>query len=186
MSPWPCERPGRRRALIVERRSTTHRLRRIPRGPQGRAARLARASACASTAGPIGRATADIAAGDHVHTHNLATRLAGSTDYAYQPSAHSVPRPPGRRGAATTFMGYRRANGRVGTRNEIWILCTVGCVARTAQNDRRSARTRSYAGRVDGVHAFAHPFGCSQLGDDLAGTRSMLAALAAIPTPAAC
>jgi altronate hydrolase len=77
-------------------------------------------------------------------------------------------------------MGYRRRNGRVGTRNEIWILCTVGCVARTAERIA-SIGTARFDGRVDGVHAFTHPFGCSQLGDDLSRTRRVLASLAMHP-----
>jgi len=84
------------------------------------------------------------------------------------------------RSLTETFMGYRRGNGRVGTRNEIWILCTVGCVARTAERIARLA-TERFAGRVDGIHAFTHPFGCSQLGDDLARTRGVLASLAMHP-----
>jgi altronate hydrolase len=124
---------------------------------------------------PIGRATSDIAPGAHVHSHNVATDLAASGDYRYRPE----PRPAGSV-ATATFDGYRRAGGRVGTRNEIWVIPTVGCVARTAQKIAERAATR-HAGRVDGVHAFAHPFGCSQLGDDLAGTRGLLAALASHP-----
>jgi altronate hydrolase len=77
-------------------------------------------------------------------------------------------------------MGYRRRDGRVGTRNEIWILCTVGCVARTAERIAKIG-TERFAGRVDGVFAFTHPFGCSQLGDDLARTRRVLASLALHP-----
>jgi altronate hydrolase len=77
-------------------------------------------------------------------------------------------------------MGYRRANGRVGTRNEIWILCTVGCVARTAERIARLGSAQ-FAGRVDGIYAFTHPFGCSQLGDDLKRTRRVLASLAMHP-----
>jgi altronate hydrolase len=77
-------------------------------------------------------------------------------------------------------MGYRRRDGRVGTRNEIWILCTVGCVARTAQRIATIGTAR-FDGRVDGVHAFTHPFGCSQLGDDLGRTRRILASLAMHP-----
>jgi altronate hydrolase len=122
---------------------------------------------------PIGRLTADVAAGAHVHTHNLATLLEGVEGYRYDPAAAQPPAPS----EAPRFLGYRRADGRVGTRNEIWILPTVGCVGRTAQ---KIAATR-HAGVVDGIHAFAHPFGCSQLGDDLAGTRSLLAALACHP-----
>ncbi|MBC6982664.1 UxaA family hydrolase [Caulobacter sp. 17J80-11] len=124
---------------------------------------------------PIGRATRAIAAGDHVHTHNLATGLAGVDAYAWTPPvATTAP------AATGEFLGYRRANGRVGTRNEIWILCTVGCVANTARRIAEKAGQR-FAGRVDGVHAFPHPFGCSQLGDDLSHTRKLIAALAAHP-----
>jgi altronate hydrolase len=125
---------------------------------------------------PIGRATAAIAPGDHVHSHNLATALGGEQTYdieRHPPQRHPAP-------AGPTFQGYRRADGRVGTRNEIWILCTVGCVARTAQRIAEEAGRR-FAGRVDGVHALTHPFGCSQLGEDLCGTRDILAALAAHP-----
>jgi altronate hydrolase len=126
---------------------------------------------------PIGRATADIAAGEHVHSHNLATALATRGDYAWQPAERSV---PSAAAEVAGFLGYRRADGRVGTRNEIWVIPTVGCVARTAEKIAARAAAR-HQGRVDGVHAFAHPFGCSQLGDDLDGTRSLLAALASHP-----
>jgi altronate hydrolase len=124
---------------------------------------------------PIGRATRDIEPGEHVHTHNVATALETSGSYIYHPSAA-----PASADSAMTFEGYRRADGRVGTRNEIWILPTVGCVARTAQKIAERAAIK-YAGRVDGIHAFAHPFGCSQLGEDLDGTRKMLAGLASHP-----
>ena len=126
---------------------------------------------------PIGRATRAIAAGDHVHTHNLATALSGLEAYAYAPAATE---PPPAAAEPLAFQGYRRRNGRVGTRNEIWILCTVGCVARTAERIAAEAGRR-FKGRVDGVHALTHPFGCSQLGGDLAATRAMIAALAAHP-----
>ncbi|MBP7705532.1 MAG: altronate dehydratase [Caulobacter sp.] len=125
---------------------------------------------------PIGLASAAIAPGDHVHSHNLETALKGEENYRFgAPVAPPAAVDDGRR-----FMGYRRADGRVGTRNEIWILVTVGCVAETARRIAAEANER-FAGRVDGVHAFTHPFGCSQLGDDLAATRSMLAALAKHP-----
>ncbi len=69
----------------------------------------------------------------------------------------------------------------MGTRNEIWVICTVGCVARTAQRIAAEGHAR-HAGRgVDGVYAVTHPFGCSQLGDDLGATRQILADLAAHP-----
>lgn len=125
---------------------------------------------------PIGRAKADIAIGDHVHVHNVETRLEGVEGHAYAPA----PPEPREAPEARTFDGYRRRNGRAGTRNEIWVLCTVGCVANTARRIAEKASQR-FAGRVDGVHAFPHPFGCSQLGDDLAHTRKLIAALAGHP-----
>jgi altronate hydrolase len=124
---------------------------------------------------PIGRAKRDIAPGEHVHVHNVGTALESSGSYAYRPSAA-----PADTGSSATFEGYRRADGRVGTRNEIWIIPTVGCVGRTAQKLAERAAAR-HAGRIDGIHAFAHPLGCSQLGEDLDGTRSILAALASHP-----
>jgi altronate hydrolase len=126
---------------------------------------------------PIGRATDDIAAGSHVHSHNLATALDERGDYAWQAGQGPV---PADHAEAEGFLGYRRADGRVGTRNEIWVIPTVGCVARTAEKIAARAAAR-HGGRVDGIHAFAHPFGCSQLGDDLDGTRGLLASLASHP-----
>lgn len=120
----------------------------------------------------IGLATAAIAPGDHVHTHNLATALAGERRYADS----------GARGAGPsaaplgTWRGYLRPDGRYATRNEVWLLPTVGCVAPLVEMAAREASAR-HAGRIDAIAGFGHPHGCSQLGDDLAGTRAALAAL---------
>ena len=124
----------------------------------------------------IGLATADIEPGDHVHSHNLRTALDGVEQYAFA----KPPASPLRDINAGTFMGYRRADGRVGTRNEVWVIPTVGCVAKTAERIAAHAN-RNLNGRADGVHAFTHPFGCSQLGDDLSDTRRILAALGRHP-----
>jgi altronate hydrolase len=124
---------------------------------------------------PIGHATRAILPGEHVHTHNVATSLKGSGAYLYRPAPD-----PAAPGKGPTFQGYVRADGKVGTRNEIWVLPTVGCVARTSTKIAEIADRRA-AGRVDGVHAFTHPHGCSQLSEDLEGTRNILAALAAHP-----
>jgi altronate hydrolase len=125
---------------------------------------------------PIGRASAAIEAGRWVHTHNLATSLSANatTLAASHASRTSRTERPG------AFMGYRRADGRVGTRNEIWVLCSVGCVAHTARRIAELGAAR-HAGRIDGIHAFTHVFGCSQLGDDLDNTQRVLAALATHP-----
>ncbi|HEY3950633.1 altronate dehydratase family protein [Phenylobacterium sp.] len=148
----------------------------IPAGHKVAVRPIARGQAVRKYGWPIGCATADIAPGEHVHSHNLATGLSGLETYAYDPATPEALETPER----ATFDGYRRANGKVGTRNEIWILCTVGCVARTAQKIAAEA-DRRFKGRVDGVYALTHPFGCSQLGGDLAATRTMIGALAAHP-----
>jgi len=121
----------------------------------------------------IGLACTPITTGEHVHSHNLATALKGERDYALmQPSM------PAQLDAAKlpTWMGYRRPDGRYATRNEIWLLPTVGCVAPLVEMVARDASLR-HAGAVDAIVGFGHPHGCSQLGDDLAGTRAALAAL---------
>ena len=130
---------------------------------------------------PIGRASTAIAPGDHVHSHNLATDLAGELAYGQE-----YGRAAGGAGAAVRagrWQGYRRADGRAATRNEVWILPSVGCVGITAEEVARAASLR-HAGKIDGIHAFTHPHGCSQLGDDLDGTRDLLAGLAANPNAA--
>ncbi len=121
---------------------------------------------------PIGVATEAVPAGGWVHSHNLRTGLSGTLDYRYEPVRSAVEMPA----VMPTFLGYRRAGGRVGTRNEVWIVNTVGCVNTAAERIARAASER-FAGRVDGVHAFSHPYGCSQLGDDLENTRRVLAGL---------
>lgn len=125
---------------------------------------------------PIGVAVSPIRVGDWVHTHNLGTALTG--ELTYEPAigeAGAVDAP-----ALGSWKGYRREDGRAATRNEVWILPTVGCVGPLAEELARTARER-HDGRCDGVFAFAHPHGCSQLGDDLAGTRALLAGLADSP-----
>ena len=125
---------------------------------------------------PIGTATQAIAVGAHVHSHNLKTALEGTLAYRFDPVDTRAASGP----SAATFAGYVREDGTVGTRNEIWILSTVGCVARTAE--RIAAKAAALVGdAVDGVHAFTHPHGCSQLGRDLEGTRTIMASLACHP-----
>ncbi len=128
---------------------------------------------------PIGHATREIASGQWVHTHNMATNLSGEVEYTYHPKAvfprSAVPR---------TFRGYRRSNGQAATRNEIWIIPTVGCVndvARALVQENQDLVT----GTVEGLYTFSHPFGCSQTGADHAQTRKLLAALTRHPNAGA-
>ncbi len=150
----------------------------IPRGHKLALAAIAAGEQVLKFGFPIGRATTAIQPGDHIHSHNLATDLAEDGTYRYAPVEALA-----KVASTRSFMGYRRADGRVGTRNELWVLPTVGCVARTAQKIAERGALR-HAGKIDGVHALVHPFGCSQLGEDLNGTRVILAALAAHPNAA--
>lgn len=120
---------------------------------------------------PIGAATAKIPAGAWVHTHNLKTGLHGLLDYAYRKTAVPLqPTPP------RAFQGFCRGDGRVGVRNEIWIIPTVGCVNSLAAAVAQAAQPYQ-AGTVGGIVAFSHPYGCSQLGEDQENTRRALAGL---------
>lgn len=112
---------------------------------------------------PIGYATEDIKKGQHVHTHNVKTNLAGNLDYSYEPDFI----PNQTIDSDRTFMGYVRENGDVGIRNEIWIINTVGCVNKVAKK----------LADASGVFCFEHPFGCSQLGDDHRTTQLILKGL---------
>src|SRR5260221_12965195 len=81
---------------------------------------------------PIGVATEDIAAGSWLHSHNLRTQLEGLLGYEYRPDDQEELRFPTRTAEIPTFDGYRRDDGRAGTRNESWILntdCGVKLVA---------------------------------------------------------
>ena len=147
----------------------------IPYGHKFALHEIAEGSPVRKLGWPIGEATRPIRTGEHVHTHNVKTLLEGVEDYRFEPQpSAALPK------SDAHFLGYRRSDGRVGTRNEIWILPTVGCVARTAERIASHANSRRPGG-IDGVYAFAHPHGCSQLGDDLGGTRAILAALASHP-----
>ena len=115
---------------------------------------------------PIGCATEDIAAGDLVHSHNLQSRLSGTGSWEYHPETLPEESP-----IEGTFMGYRRNNGDVGIRNELWIVPTVGCANGVAEA----------LAKQTGARALTHPYGCSQLGGDLATTAKTLAGLVRHP-----
>lgn len=126
---------------------------------------------------PIGTAQVDIAAGDWVHTHNLKTGLGELLEYTYQPAIANIEGA----GRGESFLGYRRPDGRVGTRNEIWIIPTVGCVNQNARLIAEVAGKLVQQADIDGVYAFTHPYGCSQLGEDMANTQAILANLVRHP-----
>ena len=120
----------------------------------------------------IGQCTADIQKGTHIHSQNLKTKLDGSETYHYEEG----PRTLNIEDTTRTFMAYPRANGRVGIRNEIWIINTVGCVNKAADKIAQKSKI-VYEGVIDDFIANTHPFGCSQLGDDLSNTKKLLSSL---------
>ena len=127
---------------------------------------------------PIGRATARIPSGAWVHTHNMETGLSGVEPYRYEPDGRRLtPQPP------DVFWGFPRADRRAGVRNELWIVPTVGCVNGVAGRIERAAQGLAGEG-LEGVYAFPHPHGCSQMGEDLARTRQALLRLIRHPNAA--
>jgi len=119
----------------------------------------------------IGVAKCEIEAGSHIHTHNMKTALGDLLTYTYEPA--TCPELPERK---ATFLGYERKNGKAGIRNDIWIIPTVGCVNDIAKLIARKA-SQYVEGSVEEVIAFAHPYGCSQMGEDQENTRRILADL---------
>lgn len=126
---------------------------------------------------PIGHAIKDIKAGDFIHTHNLKTNLKGFEEYSYNPKFYDLNYPK----EDKSFMGYKRENGDVGIRNELWIVPTVGCVNGIADMIVKEFKSEVNAGDIDGIEVFKHNYGCSQLGDDHINTRTILGDIAKHP-----
>lgn len=119
---------------------------------------------------PIGHAKEDLRAGDWVNEHNLKTNLSGTLEYAY----HPVKEQPQHSDEKRSFQGYVRKNGDVGTRNEVWIVPTVGCVNGIAERLAETLRRETGCNGVDDIYAWHHNFGCSQLSGDHENTRKIL------------
>lgn len=117
----------------------------------------------------IGNAKEDIPAGGWVHVHNLKTALGDLLTYKYEPVASGL-----KETEHAYFDGYRRPDGKVGVRNEIWIIPTVGCVNSIARALEKKAQ-KFVGGNVEDVIAFTHPYGCSQMSEDQEHTRTVLA-----------
>lgn len=150
---------------------------------------------------PIGHLKHDALQGEAVDEHDIKTNLAGLLSYTYNPvftDSDIKMRKDSRTdvssdGIPTTFRGFRRKNGDVGIRNEVWIVPTVGCVNGVANQlcERLKAElgfTNAAQGRQKGVErivAFTHNYGCSQLGDDHENTRKILRDLVLHPNAGA-
>lgn len=146
----------------------------IPKGHKFALSPIAAGESVIKYACSIGKAKAPIKAGEHIHTHNLATALTEGEnltflgEYPYAPTESGL-----------TFSGYRRADGRVGVRNAVFVLPTVFCAAKSAEHIAEAARKAFDF--PDGIHVFPHPYGCSQLTEDAENTTRFLASLAANP-----
>jgi len=131
----------------------------------------------------IGHAITDIKAGEWIHAHNLKTNLGEILDYEYQPVGRSqqstaVP--------SKMFKGFRRPDGRVGVRNEVWIIPTVSCVNRNIKLIAKQGMEKLQGvSNIDGIYEFTHPYGCSQLGEDQLTTQRILADLVNHPNAGA-
>ena len=111
---------------------------------------------------PIGFATENIKKGDSVHSHNMKTKLGDILSYEYNPTFEELaPKKP------FTIKAFVRENGDIGIRNDIWIIPTVGCVNSIA---------KQLAEKTGAIY-FSHPYGCSQLGDDMKVTQLVLRGL---------
>lgn len=119
---------------------------------------------------PIGYSLETIEAGDHVHIHNTKTKLSETIEYDFNQKLvdreikldHRV------------FMGYKRENGDVGIRNELWVVPTVGCVNGIGQMIVDKFKTEVEISLIDHIEVYKHNYGCSQLGDDHENTRRIL------------
>ena len=130
---------------------------------------------------PIGHVIEDVPAGGLIDHNNIKTNLSGLLDYVYEPQLKEIPRAE----QTATFRGYRRADGRVGIRNSLWIIPTVGCVNGVVQSIAREfERELADYPWIDRVMAFPHNYGCSQLGDDHENTRKVLADMVHHPNAA--
>ena len=126
---------------------------------------------------PIGHLKEDHKKGELVNHNHIQTNLSGLLDYTYNPVETRLDIKDEKR----TFMGYRRKNGDMGIRNELWIIPTVGCVNGIA--NQLCAKLKAETGftnqpqlkeGVERIVAFPHNYGCSQLGDDHENTRKVL------------
>ena len=148
---------------------------------------------------PIGAAKEDIDVGMHVHTHNIHTLLSETGSYTYdEEKAKSAYEnwykdTENLRKNVPTVNAYKRADGRVGIRNEIWIVPLVGCVNKISESLAAWGNAEFCNGKpgpkkdggIEGVFVWTHPYGCSQMGNDKETTAQILADLVKHPNAGA-
>ena len=119
---------------------------------------------------PIGYALEDIKVGSWIHTHNTKTNLKDLNTYSYTPKF--TDRKLDLEDIKVNV--YKRKNGDVGVRNELWIVPTVGCVNGIAQRIKDAFLAEVGELEIDNINVLTHNYGCSQLGEDHINTRIIL------------
>lgn len=124
----------------------------------------------------IGILKADVKKGEWIHSHNLGTSLAESEPvYSYHKIGIEEVQP-----SLKTWRGFLRKNHTAGTRNDLYLIPTVGCINSVVAQMKETFLAKHPEMR-DSLKVLSHPYGCSQLGDDLATTQKLLAGLAHNP-----
>lgn len=141
----------------------------VPKGHKFSLCALAVGQALNKYGAVIGECTQTLPAGSLLNERAIKTRLDDVVSYDYAPNLTTLKNVQPR-----DVQLFRRSNGQVGIRNELWIIPTVSCVNAIATNMAREFLNYHACGDIDGVHVFTHQFGCSQLGDDLESTRNIL------------
>lgn len=144
---------------------------------------------------PIGHLKEDHKAGDFICDNNIKTNLSGLLEYSYNPVKSSELSNPAYDewfadpSLPKTFKGYRRKNGDVGVRNELWIVPTVGCVNGVVEQIKSRFEHEYYAENGKGpdirIVTYPHNYGCSQLSEDHENTRKVLRDLVLHPNAGA-
>lgn len=130
----------------------------------------------------IGFATQHIEAGEHIHVHNLGYKELDASDVV---PGEAAPRSHAHAESAR-FLGYRRPDGRVGTRNYIAVVAASNCAAYTSELIAQSFKEEKLPINVDGVVAFPHGEGCGQaMGPDTDQLRRTLEGVLDHPNVAA-
>ncbi len=130
---------------------------------------------------PIGHAKQDIKKGEHIHVYNVKTNLGQIENYTYTKNINPIKY----ENRNLTFKGYKRSFDKVGIRNELWIIPTVGCVNGTCEQMLDNLKKEIDTSKIDYLGVLKHNYGCSQLGDDHKNTQTILANIVKHPNAGA-
>jgi altronate hydrolase len=148
----------------------------IPMGHKIARADMKKGHALIKYGNVIGILSQDVRKGQWIHSHNLKTSLGtAEPKYVYQRAVLPEETP-----SPKTWLGYLRKDGSAGTRDDFYLIPTVGCI-NSVVLQMKEAFVTTHPEMKGRVKLLSHPYGCSQLGDDLSTTRKLLAGLARNP-----